>query len=106
MGQPGKVLKNESPILGVSPAHLHDARCRQLPGHVGFPISELRGAPHKAWLFWGDPGDLYVSPPSTEIPSAAHFSSFGFCMEPTQGEQKARSPGFWKILGPKPWDLK
>lgn len=99
MGQPGKVLKNESPILGVSPAHLHDARCRQLPGHVGLPISELRGAPHKAWLFWGDPGDIYVSPP-------AHFSSFGFCVDPTQGEQNARSPGFWKVLGPKPWDLK
>lgn len=56
MGRPGKVSGRESPSLGVSPSHGHRASRTQLPGSQGFPepSRKLRGAPHKAWLFWGD----------------------------------------------------
>lgn len=47
MGQAGKVSKDESPLPGVSPAHLQDARRSQPPSSVGFPglLPRLLGAP-------------------------------------------------------------
>lgn len=49
MGQPGKVSKDECPILDVSPAPLRGASHRQLPSRVGFPrpSQKPRRAPHR-----------------------------------------------------------
>lgn len=84
MGQPGKVSEDESPVLGVSPAHLHDASRTQLPSSVGFPgpPQTLCNALHKARFFGGHPRGHFVSPQiclslSTAVTSVPHFSSLG-----------------------------
>lgn len=84
MGQPGKVSKDESPVLGVSPNH-PSARRTQLPGSLGSPeqSQKLRGAPRKGWFLWGPPRvlvfhtDMFLS---TDITRTAHPASLGFCL--------------------------
>ena len=67
-------------------------------------ISRLR-APQRApqgLVVLGAPRGLYVSPLSSEIPSMAHFSVFGFCRDHARGEQNSRPPVFWEFCGPNP----
>lgn len=97
MEQPGKVSKDES-SRPPTPGMPDTGSC------LARGISRLR-APRRApqgLVVLGAPRGLHVSPPSSEIPSIAHFSVFGFCRDHTQCEQNSRPPVFWEFCGPNP----
>ena len=61
MEQLGKVSKDESPMLGVSPTRPRDARRRQLPGAWDFPSQSSTTCPTRPGCSGSTQGPLYLT---------------------------------------------